>query len=256
MDADFLQEMRAEFAELPVITVVNKVDKLRPIREWSPPYNWRTGGWPKERSIREAVAYRTESLEASCQQVLPLVARQPERAAWGDDQLSQVLVDAIAPTKQRRLARFLRNQSVRINEAAKIIDRYTFQMTTTEGLTKLVKSPILQFISTMTTGNPALGALLIERIPVEEVPIVLGKLQMAYDLYSLLTEGSAASQKIGQKAFDLLAIWPALLRTDERYSADKRAWAFGHALVEYWTQTLPISRLEGRIEFYLGQKRG
>lgn len=259
MDADFLQEMRAERTDLPVIAVVNKVDKLRPIREWSPPYNWRTGGWPKESAIREAVAYRAESLEAYCQNVLPLVARHTEqaggRAAWGDDELSKVLVEAIAPAKQLRLARFLRNQDVRTHEAAKIIDRYTFQMTTTEGLTKLVKSPILQFLSTMTTGNPALGALLIEKIPVEEVPIVLGKLQMAYDLYALLAEESGASQKVSQKAFDLLAIWPALLRTDGRYSADARAWAFGHALVEYWTQNIPIGQLESRIEFYLGQKR-
>ena len=255
MDADFLQEMRAELTDLPVVAVVNKVDKLRPIREWSPPYNWRTGGWPKERSIREAVAYRAESLAEYAQHMLPLVAAHEGRAAWGDDELSAALVDAIAPAKQLRLARFLRNQGVRINEAAKIIDRYTFQMTTTEGLTKLVKSPILQFLSTMTTGNPALGALLIERIPVEEVPIVLGKLQMAYELYSLLAEGPGANQKARQKAFDLLAIWPALLRSDERYAADARAWAFGHALVEYWTQSMPIGQLESRIEFYLEQKR-
>ncbi|MEL6940430.1 MAG: GTPase [Cyanobacteria bacterium J06598_1] len=246
MDADFLKEMRAELSDLPVIAIVNKVDKLRPIREWNPPYRWQTGDLPKERSMREAVAYRAESLAQYSQQVLPLVAQHEGRAAWGDHVLSETLMNAIAPAKQLRLARFLRNQATRTNAAAKIIDRYTFQMTTTEGLAKLLKSPVLQFISTLTTGTPALGALLIEKIPVEEVPIVLGKLQMAYELYSLLGEGS-----VRQTTFDLLTIWPALLRTDERHTADRRAWAFGHALVEYWTQTIPMSQLEPRIEFYL-----
>ncbi len=250
MDADFLRSMRVEVADLPVIAVVNQVDKLRPIREWSPPYQWRTGAWPKEKSIRDAVAYRAEQLDEYCEQVLPLVAQHKGRDAWGDDELAKALMDAIAPTKQLRLARFLRNQDARITAAAKIIDRYTFQMTTTEGLTKLLKSPILQFISTMTTGNPAVGALLIEQIPVEEVPIVLGKLQMAYELYSLLEEGG-----IGKATFDLLTLWPTLLKTDPGVSADRRAWAFGHALTEYWTQNLPTSQLEPRIEFYITKRK-
>ncbi|MEL7068037.1 MAG: GTPase [Cyanobacteria bacterium J06581_3] len=250
MDADFLQEMRNEVTDLPVIAVVNQVDKLRPIREWSPPYQWRTGAWPKEKSIRDAVAYRAEQLGEYCEEVLPLVAQHQGRDAWGDSALAEGLMGAIAPAKQLRFARFLRSKEARVNAAAKIIDRYTFQMTTTEGLTKLLKSPILQFISTMTTGTPALGALLMEQIAVEEVPIVLGKLQMAYELFSLLGEGG-----FGQTTFDLLAIWPMLLRTDEQYSADKRAWAFGHALVEYWTQNIPIKQLAPRIDFYLQTPR-
>lgn len=247
MDADFLRELQDEVDELPTIAIVSQVDKLRPIREWSPPYHWKTGSWPKEKSIREAVSYRAEQLDAFCQQVLPLVARQGERAAWGDDVLAEALMGAIAPAKQLRLARFLRSQSARTAAAAKIIDRYTFQMTTTEGATKLLKSPVLQFISTMTTGSPALGALLIEKIPVEEVPIVLGKLQMAYELFTLLSDESAST-------FDLLAIWPQLLKTDATHSADRRAWAFGHALVEYWTQTISIGQLNERVEYYLAAK--
>ena len=48
-------------------------------------------------------------------------------------------------------------------------------------------SSVLQFISTVTTGSPALAHLLAEKIPVEELPVVIGKLQMAYDLFSLLS---------------------------------------------------------------------
>ncbi len=248
MDADFLAEMRAEVSDLPAIAIVTQVDRLRPVREWSPPYHWQTGSWPKEKAIREAVGYRAEKLADYCQQVLPLVTsdKTQGRVAWGDEALSLALIDAIAPAKQLRLARFLRSQEARAQAAAKIIDRITFQMSTAEGLTRLLKSPILQFIATMTTGTPALGALLIEKIPVEEGPIVLGKLQMAYELFSLLAAGN-----VGASNFDLLALWPILTKSSDQYPASRRAWAFGHALTEYWTQNIPISQLEERIDFYL-----
>ncbi len=257
IDADFLRDMRESVSDLPAIAVVSQVDKLRPIREWSPPYHWRTGAWPKETSIREAVNYRAEKLSEYCEQVLPLVtqatAGEKERAAWGDDELSTALMEAIAPAKQLRLARFFRNRKARTSAAAKIINRYTFQMTTTEGIAKLLKSPILQFVSTMTTGTPALGAVLTEKIPVEEVPIVLGKLQMAYELFSLLTEESGW-KATGTAGFDLLALWPLLLKNNDR-AADKQAWAFGHALIEYWTQNLSAAQMAERIEFYLNQPK-
>ncbi len=249
MDADFLQEMHQQVNDLPTLAIVTQVDKLRPIREWSPPYHWRTGAWPKETAIREAVAYRAEQLGEYCKQVLPLVTSNPQRTAWGDDQLAAALVEAIAPTKQLRLARFLRSQSARTIACAAIIDRYSFQMTTTEGLAKLLKSPILQFISTLTTGTPALGALLTAKIPVEEVPIVLGKLQMAYELFSLLSTDSGW-QATSMATFDLLSLWPLLLSNGDR-TADQQAWALGHALVEYWTQTISLNQLESRIAYYL-----
>lgn len=245
VDADFLRDMRSEVPDLKAIALVTQVDKLRPVREWSPPYHWRTGAWPKETSIREAVSYRAEQLGEYCQAVLPLVTRDEQRSPWGDDELARALMDAMEPTKQLRLARFLRSQDAQSVAAAKIIDRYTFQMTTTEGLTKLLKSPILQFLSTLTTGNPSLGLVLTEKIPVEELPIVLGKLQMAYELFSLFTDGGLRSA-----GFDLLALWPLLLRNEGR-SPDKTAWAFGHALVEYWTQGLSVDQLSERIDFYL-----
>ena len=125
-------------------------------------------------------------------------------------QLPVELIEAIAPTKQLRLARFLRDREARTLAAAKIIDRYTLQMATTQGLTSLLKSPVLQFISTISTGSPNLAYLLAEKIPVEQLPVVIGKLQMAYDLYSLL--GTGDSNKLN---FDLLSLWPLLLENPE-----------------------------------------
>jgi uncharacterized protein len=216
------------------------------LREWAPPYDWQWGTRPKEVAIREATAYRSEFLAEYCDLVLPIVNADAssERAAWGLDTLSLALLQKIEPTKQIRLARFLRNLDARIVAAAQIIDRYSLQMTTTQGLTQLLKSPVLEFISTITTGSPALAQLLTAQIPVEQVPVVIGKLQMAYDLYSLLSTSQAKSID-----FDLLSLWPILL--NNAAAPNKNAYAFGHALVEYWTQSLSIDRFQQRFEYYL-----
>jgi hypothetical protein len=248
MDVDFLRDMKADVANLPAIAIVTQVDRLRPIREWQPPYDWEWGDRPKEKAIREATEYRAELLGDFCDFVLPVVTSESKtgRIAWGVDALSLALVDAIDPVKQLRLARFLRNLDARTVAAAKIIDHYTFQMATTQGLTTLLKSPVLQFISTLTTGQPTLAYLLAEQIPVEQLPVVIGKLQMAYDLFSLLSPGDANIRN-----FDLLSLWPLLLENPA--SPDRNAWAFGHALVEYWTQNLTVEQLRERFESYAVQ---
>lgn len=245
MDADFLQDIRREVEDLPIITIVTQVDRLRPIREWEPPYNWLEGKRPKEIAIREATKYRAELLGEFSQKVQPIVTYDIKtgRKAWNIDALSLGLIDAIAPAKQLRLARFLRDLEARTVAAAKVIDRYTFQMTTTQGLTALLKSPVLQFISTLSTGSPALAYALAEKIPVEQLPVVIGKLQMAYDLFLLLNTGEK------QLKFDLLSLWPVLTQNSE--SPDRNAWAFGHAIVEYWTQDLKVEELRERFEGYL-----
>ncbi|MFH7026692.1 MAG: GTPase family protein [Heteroscytonema crispum UTEX LB 1556] len=246
MDADFLQDIKADIADLSAIAIVTQVDRLRPIREWEPPYDWQWGKRPKEIAIREATEYRAQRLGEFCNLVLPVVTGDSKmsRVAWGIDALSLGLVEAIAPAKQLRLARFLRNLEAKTVAAAKIIDHYTFQMATTQGLTTLLKSPVLQFISTLSTGSPTLAYLLAEKIPVEQLPIVIGKLQMAYELFSLL---NTDKDKIN---FDLQSLWLLLL---DNSASSRNPWAFGHALVEYWTQNLTVEQLRDRFDYYLKQ---
>ena len=245
MDADFLKDLKAEVEDLPTLAIVTQVDRLRPIREWEPPYDWQWGDRPKEKAIREATEYRAQMLGEFCDRVLPMVAGGDGRTAWGTDTLSIALLETIAPAKQLRLARFLRNLEARSVAAAQIINRYTFQMTTTQGLTALLKSPVLQFISTLSTGSPALAYLLAEQIPVEQLPIVIGKLQMAYDLFALLNTGDHVI------SFDLRSLWSLLI--DNSSSPERNAFASGHALVEYWTRNLTIEQLRERFEHYLEQ---
>ena len=248
MDLDFLEDVKSQVADLPIITIVTQVDRLRPIREWQPPYNWEKGEKPKEISIREATKYRQQLLGTFTNLVLPIVTNDPKtnRNAWNIEALSSGLLAAIDPAKQLRLTRFLRNLETRIVESAKIIDHYTFQMTTTQGIAALLKSPVLQFISTLSTGSPTLAYLLAEQIPIEQLPIVIGKLQMAYELFPLLNTDSSKSRN-----FDLLSLWPLLLENPS--TPDRNAWAFGHALIEYWTQDLTIEQLQTRFNYYLQQ---
>jgi hypothetical protein len=119
-------------------------------------------------------------------------------------------------------------------------------MTTTKGLAQFLKSPVLQFLSTLATGSPALAPLLAEQIPVEQLPVAIGKLQMAWDLYSLL---NTSDNNLLQ--FDLLSLWPLLLENSA--SSERNAWAFGHSLIEYWTQNLTVEQLKERFQYYLQQ---
>lgn len=244
MDVDFLDDLNKDMGEIPSIVVVTQVDRLRPVREWNPPYNWQNGEGKKESSIREAVNYRQEVFGNICSKILPIVTSDESRNSWNDESLAREIMEAIAPAKQLRLARFFRNIEVRTIAAAKIIDRYTSQMSTTQGLTALLKSPVLQFVSTLTTGSPRLAYLLAEKIPIEQLPVVIGKLQMAYDLFSLLSNHNEKNIK-----FDLLSLWTLIVENSAL--PEKEAWAFGHALVEYWTKELSFIQLEERFKYYL-----
>ena len=248
MDVDFLEDVKLEVEDLPIIAIVTQVDRLRPISEWQPPYNWEKGEKPKEISIREATKYRQQLLGNFANLVLPIVTNDPQnnRNNWNIEALSSGLLAAIEPAKQLRLTRFLRNLETRTTAAARIIDHYTFQMTTTQGITAILKSPVLQFISTLSTGSPTLAYLLAEQIPIEKLPIVIGKLQMAYELFPLLNIDNSKTRN-----FDLLSLWPLLLENSS--TPDRNAWAFGHALIEYWTQDLTIEQLRTRFNYYLQQ---
>ncbi|MFQ4135585.1 GTPase family protein [Nodosilinea sp. PGN35] len=243
MDADLLRDLRGSVPDLPAVVALTQVDRLRPLREWQPPYDWQWGSRPKELSIREATRYRQEQLGDLCDRVLPLVTRDAERSGWNAEALATALIELIDPAKELRLARFLRDRETKITAAARLINRYRLQMSTTQGVAAFLKSPVLKFLATLTTGSPALAYLLAEQIPVEQLPVVLGKLQLAYDLFKAIGPDQAQ--------LDLLALWPLLLEHNDQ--PDRAAWAFGHAMVEYWSQALAIADARQRVEYYLGQ---
>ena len=138
--------------------------------------------------------------------------------------MSENLLSILDPAKQARLARFLRDRDTRIQSATKTIEQYALQMSTTQGLTAFLKSPILGFLSTLMTGSPQLATILAAQLPIEEAPVVMGKLQMAYDLYGLLGGD--------QQSFDLLALWPLVQKNGGEIR--QQTWALGQTLEEFW----------------------
>jgi uncharacterized protein len=230
MDLEQVQTIQQQTPDLPILAVVTQVDRLRPLREWEPPYHWENGDRPKECNIRAAIEYRESILKDHCTVILPLVTENlaQGRSAWGNAELSHAILNTIEPAQQVRLSRFLRDLDLRTQAAAKVIDHYTFQMGTAQGLTALLKSPVLKFLSTVFTGSPALAIVLAEKLPLEQTPIVLGKLQMAFELYGLLSPSASALQ------FELLTLWPLITACAAPVAQD--AWALGHTLVEYWSQ--------------------
>ncbi len=244
MDLDFLRAIKAALPGLPALTLVTQVDRLRPLREWQPPYDWQWGERPKEIAIREAVTYRSQLLGEFCDRLLPIVAADSaaQREAWGTEALSVALVERIAPAKQFRLARFLRDLEARSLACTKIIDRYALQISTAQGLTLWLKSPVLGLIA-KGLKQPAVSAFAAQ-IPVEQAPAVIGKLQMAYDLAKLLKPA---------EGFDLRRLGPLALRNDQ--PADRSIWALGQALVEYWAKSADeqaAEQLQIRYQYYLG----
>jgi predicted GTPase len=133
MDADLLHDMREEVPDLPAITALTQVDRLRPLREWQPPYDWQWGSRPKEISIREATRYRQEQLGELCNRICPSSPATPSALVGMSMPCPTALIELIDPAKELRLARFLRDRETKITASARLIDRYRLQMSTTQG---------------------------------------------------------------------------------------------------------------------------
>ncbi len=246
-DLTALERIRQQVPELPIVIAVTQVDRLRPLRQWQPPYDWQRGNRAKEVSIREAVAYRQQQFAPFTPHVLPVVNASAERSPWGLSDLSETLVALVNPAKQVRMARWLSDRQARLQMACRLIDTYRSRITTSQGVADLLKRPVLQFLSTLLTGSPAAAWLLAEKLPLEQLPVILCKLQLAYELYTLL-QTPADRLEVPSQAFDLRAIAPLVLQT--RTPLEQDTWASGHALVEYWTQAPPSATLMSRYDHY------
>jgi len=67
----------------PMLGVLTHIDLLRPVLEWSPPYDWREPKLPKERSIEEAVGYVNQLFTGSFVGLVPVCADADRQRAWG-----------------------------------------------------------------------------------------------------------------------------------------------------------------------------
>jgi predicted GTPase len=79
-----------------IVGVLTHVDLLSPSLEWSPPYDWRTPGNPKARSLHDAVAYVSELFHGSLVQTVPVCSDSRSGRQWGAmEELLPALVELL-----------------------------------------------------------------------------------------------------------------------------------------------------------------
>ncbi|MEZ9701322.1 GTPase [Vibrio sp. 10N.261.46.E12] len=106
-----------------VVSVVNQVDKLKPVDEWQPPYDLDNPTSAKAKIIVQALEYNQILLQSDV--ALPL-AIAPEKVQFGLDTLRQTLLERIADANnvqrnRQRLEAMKRGTSVKgqLNKAVK-----------------------------------------------------------------------------------------------------------------------------------------
>lgn len=126
-EVSFLDRIRAAFAarpELrlpPVIVALTQIDHLTPAMEWAPPYNWETGGRPKEKSIREAVAAAREAFAGRVAEVVP-VCGADGRVLWVRDELMPEVANRLSEARGVSLLRALHIDAA-AHRTKKVVDQ-------------------------------------------------------------------------------------------------------------------------------------
>jgi len=122
VDAEQLEAVRHYFQitcpnqTLPVIiAVATHIDRLRPVREWQPPYQIRQPDNPKAHSIRQACLAIAEELNLSPDCVVP-VCLAPEITAYNiEDGLLPLIHEHLNAAQRVRYLRCLRQQQTESN---------------------------------------------------------------------------------------------------------------------------------------------
>jgi predicted GTPase len=88
-DAKMLEDLLSWFRDQhrlkppPMVGVVSRIDGLRPVMEWSPPYNWEEPVRPKEQAIREAVDFARQSMGDKLPLVVPICSDVANHRVYG-----------------------------------------------------------------------------------------------------------------------------------------------------------------------------
>ncbi|ABB57183.1 GTPase family protein [Synechococcus elongatus] len=232
-DRRCLQDLRSRRPDLPLLIGVTHVDRLRPWAEWQPPYDWQQGNRPKEVAMREAVAYRQTELADFSETVIPLANANGARSSWNLEAIAAALLQTCPEAQQLRLAAHLRDRQLRAGQITATIQRHQRDLQRQQGLTTVLKRPVLGLLAQLLQQDPRLGALLADRLPIEDLPQVIAELQLASELLPLLS-----SDRPLNLASELGTIWPLI----NRQRGDLQA--FSTALLTQYGAASVITKLE------------
>ena len=71
------------FKPPPMLGVLTHIDLLRPVLEWSPPYDWREPEREKDRSIAEAIDYVKQLFPGQFVEIIAVCADAARKRTWG-----------------------------------------------------------------------------------------------------------------------------------------------------------------------------
>jgi len=95
-----------QFKPPPLLGVLTHIDLLRPMLEWSPPYDWREPLRPKEQSIHDAAEYVRGLFGPSLAGLVPLCADAARNRTWGV--LEELVPELVALLSEAQSAALLR----------------------------------------------------------------------------------------------------------------------------------------------------
>lgn len=106
----YFQEQCPNQALPVIIAVVTHIDRLRPVREWQPPYNIRQPDNAKAHSIREACTVVAQELSLPLDCVVPVCLAAESPAYNIEDGLIPLLHEHLSAAQRVRYLRCLRQQ--------------------------------------------------------------------------------------------------------------------------------------------------
>lgn len=110
-DVKFLNDLRNWFdarferRQPPILVITTHIDHLRPVREWQPPYDVTNPENRKERSIREALNYISETLSIPLEDCLPVCLK--ERSVYNIDAVWTAIADKLPESLRAQYLRCL-----------------------------------------------------------------------------------------------------------------------------------------------------
>jgi uncharacterized protein len=93
----------------PIIVILTHIDRLRPLREWAPPYNIAQPQRAKEQAIVQAIEVIARDLETPLSDVIP-VCLQPGRLYNIEEGVIPAILGRLANAKRVQYLRCLREQ--------------------------------------------------------------------------------------------------------------------------------------------------
>lgn len=107
LDTDMLRSLRKLSDGPRVLVAMTRIDQLRPMREWCPPYDWHAPSSSKAAAIQQAVTHLAGCLGVAIEDIVPLCLRE-DRIYNCREQLVPAILQQFERATPRKYSRSLK----------------------------------------------------------------------------------------------------------------------------------------------------